>query len=134
MSLALPPDLIADDDVLLRRIYPGSWARDRPGSGSFKPKRGEPLSVHVERRLIAMGASAETTLIGRPLFGLVSFRARLARECDLEVEWDPDGEDALGQAHAVLIGRFSEPTLRRLATECVHLVVPALPSDLAPQA
>lgn len=119
---------IPDEAELWRRIHPKQWDRDenlgrvRPVSGAFDdPSDGSPMSVDLAEVHIQMGHGPEAALASHEGFALAAITAGLARECGLGVARQPLPENP---AHAVVFGKKTPKTRRRLAKEARWVVPP----------
>lgn len=119
--------VVLDDDYLLRRIHPAEIYQpdegaSRPFSTAFKAQtRGEPLSVYVERLLIANGLDAHALLLGHERFFVVGISVTFVRDLALDVQLDPDPSDPIagrGGAHAIVTGTITGSRQSKLAKHC----------------
>ncbi|MDZ7751398.1 MAG: hypothetical protein U5S82_06995 [Gammaproteobacteria bacterium] len=96
---------IEDGCELYRRIPPYQVVSDDstegvgPSSANFDDQE---LSVAAEDKLIEAGREPIDILMGHAGFGLVGFKAGLARECELKIVRDPKKEEP---AHALVVGK-----------------------------
>lgn len=110
---------IADDEQLLRRIYPDWIVPDynkncwRPTSAAFQDSRDKsPMSVHLTSELNRLGLPITNVLAGHEGYGLVWFTAQLARSLALAIVRDPQG--AADPAHALVAGKKTEAVRKKL--------------------
>ena len=116
---------ILGDEILWRRVPPWHVVPDQNrvgrtvSSGAFDDDTdGSPMSV-----VLAAGAAGpDTVLVGHEGFGLVGFRASLARELGLSVRRDPTESEP---AHAVVVGRKSHGVRKRLRAGSNWVLRPA---------
>ena len=118
---------VLEGDYLLRRIHPDEVYRpddgpSRPFSTAFKARSpGEPLSVFVERLLIANGLDERALLVGHERFFVVGFSAAFVRELELDAELDPNRDDPVagrGRAHAIVTGSITRSRQTKIANRC----------------
>jgi hypothetical protein len=120
---------------LLRRVHP-KWIVDdgaggtMPASNTFQDSSGDgaAMSVYVEEKLRELGREAGDVVARYAGYGLVAFKASLARECGLTLAWAPDSSDPdCGEAHALVCGRKTGSIQKRLRTGCERRVWPDAP-------
>lgn len=131
MNAAVTPEVLSDDETLLRRMPPWHMTAEqgrRPNTDAFSDDPDAPMSVYVETRLAAMGFTPAAVLANHDGYGLVAFTVARIRD----IGWDAivggaDPSDPFAGAHADVIGdkRARGPRLR-LARECVLVVWPPL--------
>lgn len=121
---------IEDDEVLLRRIYPGSgsWiydqnlGRTRPTSQAFNDHpNGSPMSVHLSSVLAHHGLESKIVLEGHEGFALVSITAGLVRQCNQVIVRKPLAGDP---AHAEVIGNKTPGVRKKMARNAVWVFPP----------
>ena len=119
---------IEDDEILLRRIYPGFWVYDknlgkmRPASHAFNDHRnGSPMSVHLSSVLAEHGLESKVVLEGHEGFALASITAGLVRQCDQVIVRKPLTDDP---AHAEVIGNKTPGVRKELARNAVWVFPP----------
>lgn len=111
-------DSIPSTEQLLRRVPPAWWVFDsnlgrrRPTSAAFDDPE---MSVAIQSSLLARGEPVTKVLRGHEGFGLVSITAGLVRQLGQGVAKDPLPEDP---DHAVVFGRKTDGTRRRLSKDC----------------
>ncbi|HEV7241456.1 MAG TPA: hypothetical protein VGQ36_19650 [Thermoanaerobaculia bacterium] len=111
--------MIADDDVLHRRLAPMMVKRDGTVSSVAYVKNGQPDNeISVD---LAWRTTTTQTLLSRPSFGIGAITARVPRSLGFEVTHDPLPDNP---AHALIRGQSSKEKCRILASETRVVIHP----------
>jgi hypothetical protein len=116
-----PPDEIADDEELYRRLAPGHVDSDGAvNSAAFKVRGRPDLHISVDLARLTM-PDAALARAPRPGFGLGVLVARVPRSLGFSVRRDPLPDNA---AHALIEGDNDKAKCRLLARATRVLIPP----------
>lgn len=119
---------IADDDRLLRRIFPDWWVPDEKASGMRLSTAafddypdGSPMSVHLGSVLERLGLPNESVLRGHEGYGLAELSAGTVRSLGQGIVRMPEPD---WPAHAGVVGRKTYSVQKKLRQDAILLVPP----------
>ena len=119
---------IRDDAALWRRIPPCHFVPDdnvdgvRPSSAAFKDHPdGSPMSVLLAEIVAETGRGAREVLAGHEGYGLRTFTAGLARECEQGIARMVLADEP---AHAEVFGKKPKSVRKKLAKESEWVLPP----------
>jgi hypothetical protein len=121
----MPPEAIADDDQLYRRLVTDNLHPDGTVNSSAFLLRGRP-DPHISVDLARLTTVAASVARGRrPGRGLESLVAGVPRELGRSVRHDPNPPEVPSNgAHSLVEGEITRSKCRQLARATVVVVVP----------